>query len=51
MAPKHDISEKDAPPGKKKAKKSIILKQKMDILRRYDREESTAAIRNTLNLP
>ena len=50
MAPKHDQSEKDAP-GKKKAKKSITLKQKMDILRRYDRGELTAAICNALNLP
>ena len=50
MAPKHDLSEKDAP-GKKEARKSITLEQKMDILRRYDRGESTTAIRNTLNLP
>ena len=49
MAPKRDLSEKDAP-GKKKAKKSITMEQKMDILRRYDRE-LTAAICNTLNLP
>ena len=50
MAPKHDLSEKDAP-GKKKARKSLTLEQKMDILRRYDRGESTTAIRNALNLP
>ena len=50
MALKRDISEKDAP-GKKKARKSITLEQKMDILRRYDGGESTAAIRNALNLP
>ena len=50
MAPKHDLSEKDAP-GKKKARKSITLEQKMDILRKYDRGELTAAIRNALNLP
>ena len=50
MAPKCDLSEKDAP-GKKKARKSITLEQKMDILRRYIRGESTTAIRNTLNLP
>ena len=50
MTPKCDQSEKDAP-GKKKARKSITLEQKMDILRSYDRGESTAAIRNALNLP
>ena len=50
IAPKRDQSEKDAP-GKKKARKSITLQQKMDVLRRYDREESIAAIRNALNLP
>ena len=33
--PKHDLSDKDAP-GKKKARKSITLEQKMDISRRYD---------------
>ena len=49
MVPKRDLSAKDAP-GKKKARKLIILEQKMDILRRYDRGESTAAIRNVLNL-
>ena len=50
MAPKLDQSEKDAP-DKKKAMKSITLEQKMDILRRYDRGESTTTIRNTLDLP
>ena len=50
MAPKHDLSAKDAP-GKKKARKSIILGQKMNILRRYDRRESNVAICNMLNLP
>ena len=50
MAPKLDLSEKDDP-GKKKSRKSITIEQKMDILRRYDRGESTTAIRNALNLP
>ena len=50
MAPKSDLSDKDAP-GKKKARKSTTLEQKINILRRYDRGESTAAIRNGLNLP
>ena len=45
MAPKRDLSAKDAP-SKKKARKSITLEQKMDILRRYNRGESTAAIHN-----
>ena len=43
-------SEKDSP-GKDKARKSITLEQKMDILRRFGRGESTAAIRNALNIP
>ena len=50
MAPKRDLSAKDAP-GKKKARKSITFEQKMDILRRYDKGESTAAIRKALILP
>ena len=49
MAPKHDLSDKNAP-GKKKARISITLEQKMDILRWCDRGELTAAIRNMLNL-
>ena len=51
MAPKRDLSAKDAPPGKKLTRKSITLEQKMDVLRRYDRGELTAAIHNSLNLP
>ena len=50
MAPESDESEEDAPPDKKNSRKSITLEQKMDILRRYDRGESTTAIRNVLNL-
>ena len=50
MAPKCDQSEKDAL-GKNKARKSITLEHKIDILRRYDKGELTAAIRDTLNLP
>ena len=50
MAPKRDLSEKDAP-GKKKARKSITMEQKMDILRRYDRGELTTTIHNALDLP
>ena len=50
MAPKHDQRKKDAPPGKKKARKLITLEQKMDILRRYDRGESTTTIMNELDL-
>ena len=49
MAPKRDQNEKDAS-GKKKARKSITLEQKIEILRRYGRGESTAAILNVLNL-
>ena len=51
MAPKCDLSEKDALPGKKQTKKTISLEEKVDIIRRYNRGESTAAIRNTLHLP
>ena len=50
MPPKRDRRINDVP-GKKKARKSITMEKKMDILRRYDRGESTAAIYNTLNLP
>ena len=51
MTPKDNQSEKDSPLSKKKTRKTITLEQKMDILRRYDRGESTAAIRSVLNLP
>ena len=50
MGSKCDLSEKDAP-GKKKARKLTTLDQKLDILRRYNRGESTAAIHKVLNLP
>ena len=50
MARKRDLNEKHDP-GKKKSRKSITIEQKMDILRRFDRGESTAAICNVLNLP
>ena len=45
MAPKYNQSEKAAPPRKKKTKKLITLEEKMDILRSYDRGESTLAIK------
>ena len=45
------LSGKDAPPGKKQTRKTITLEQKVDIIRRYDRGESTNAIRNALDLP
>ena len=48
---KDDQSEKDTPPGKKKARHLITLEQNMDILRRYDREESTATVRKVLHHP
>ena len=50
MAPKCDLSGKDGPPGKKLTRKSITLEQQMGVLRMYDGGESTAAIRNELNL-
>ena len=51
MAPKRDLSGKDAPPDKKQTRKTITLEQKVDIIRRYDRGRSTNAIRNALHLP
>ena len=51
MAPKHDLSRKDAPPGKKQTRKTITPEQRVDIIRRYDRGELTNAIRNALHLP
>ena len=51
MPPKYDLSEKDAPPAKKQSRKTITLEQKVDIIRRYDGGESTAAIKAALNLP
>ena len=45
MAPEDDQSEEDAPTSKKKTKKMITLERKMDILRRFDRGESKAAIK------
>ena len=50
MAPKHDLSGKEAPPGKKQTRKTIMLEQKVDIIWRYDGSESTNAIRNALHL-
>ena len=50
MDPECDESEEDTPPRKKNSRKSITLEQKLDILRRYDRGESTTAIKNVLNL-
>ena len=51
MAPKRDLRGKDAPSGKKQTRKTIMLEQKVDIIRRYDRGESTNATRKALNLP
>ena len=50
MAPESDQSEEDAPPDKKNLRKSITLAQKLDILRRYDRGESTDDIRSVFHL-
>ena len=51
MAPMRDLSGKDALPGEKQARKTITVEQKVDIIRRYDRGDSTNAIRSTLHLP
>ena len=51
MVPKHDLSGKDTPPGKKQARKTIMLEQKVDIIRRYDNGKSTNSIRNASHLP
>ena len=50
MAPKCDQSEKDTPPGKKNSRTLITLEQKMDILKRYKRGESTADISRVFHL-
>ena len=50
MGPKRTLSDKDAP-AKKRARKSVSLEQKADILWLYDSRESTAAIRNALHIP
>ena len=47
---KRTLSDKDAP-AKKRARKSVSLEQKADILWLYDSGESTAAIRNALLIP
>ena len=49
MAPKRDLARKTDPAAKKR--KSITIKQKVDIIRRYERGESTNAIRLALGLP
>ena len=51
MAPKRDLSGKDAPPAKKMSRKTITIEQKVDIIRRYEKGESTNAIKLALNLP
>ena len=50
MPPKRNPSEKDAPPAKKQCRKTITLEQKVGIIRRYDRGESTVTIKAALNL-
>ena len=37
--------------SKKRVRKSITLEEKLDVIRRYDRGESTNAIRGALNFP
>ena len=51
MAPKRDLAGKTDPPAKKSTRKSITIEQKVDIIRRYERGETTSAIRLTLGLP
>ena len=50
MTPKRNLNGKDTP-GKKQTRKMITLEQKVDIIMRHDRGESTNTIRNVLNLP
>ena len=50
MPPKHDQRKRVTRHGKKKKYKVVTLKQKMDILRRYDRGESTETIRKEVHL-
>ena len=51
MGPKRVLSGKTDPPAKKMSRKKITIEQKVDILRRYERGESTNAIKLALNLP
>ena len=51
MAPKRDLIKKETPPAKKMSRKTITIEQKVDIIRRYERGESTNAIKLAVNLP
>ena len=51
MAPKRDLAGKTDPPVKKSTRKSITIKQKVDIIQWYERGETTSAIRLALGLP
>ena len=51
MAPKRDLAGKTEPAAKKSSRKTITIEQKVDIIRRYERGESTNSIRLALGLP
>ena len=51
MAPKNDLAGKTEPAAKKSSRKTITIVQKVDIIRRYERGESTNAIKLALGLP
>merc|ERR1711872_757691 len=49
MGPKRTKPQEGSAP--KRARKALSLDQKLDILNRYDKGQSTAAIKHALNLP
>ena len=49
MAPKRTKSQKASAP--KRARKSLSLDDKLEIIRRYERGQSTAEIKHALNIP
>ena len=51
MAPKRQLKDKSEPEKKKGTRKTITVEQKVDVIRRYERGESTAAIKLALGLP
>ena len=51
MAPKHDLAGKTDSAAKKSSRKTITIEQKVDIIRRYERGETTNVVRLALGLP
>ena len=51
MVTKRDLAGKTEPAAKKSSRKTITIEQKVDIIRRYERRESTNVIKLALCLP